>query len=142
MNHSNLARVTGKLQTTGKLNKPAKPHRDFPLFAHNTGRWAKKIRGRIHYFGRWNDPDAALKRYLDQKDDLLAGRKPRRPGDGLIIRDLCNRFLTAKRHRVTSGEVQLRTWRDYHETCKVIVRTFGRCRQRRRAAGADPGGVR
>jgi len=129
VNHSNLARVTGKLQTTGKLNKPAKPHRDFPLFAHNTGRWAKKIRGRIHYFGRWNDPDAALKRYLDQKDDLLAGRKPRRPGDGLIIRDLCNRFLTAKRHRVTSGEVQLRTWRDYHETCKVIVRTFGRCRQ-------------
>jgi integrase len=44
-------------------SKPAKPSPDFPLFAHATGRWAKKIKGKMHYFGRWADPDSALEEY-------------------------------------------------------------------------------
>ena len=30
----------------------------------------------MHYFGPWDDPDGALEKYLEQKDDLHAGRKP------------------------------------------------------------------
>ena len=76
--------------TTTKGSKPAKPRPDFPLFPHATGRWAKKIRGKLHYFGKWADPDAALQRYVEERDDLYAGRKPRRKGDGLTIKDLVN----------------------------------------------------
>jgi hypothetical protein len=55
-----------------KKAKTAKPYADFPMFYYSTGQWAKKISGRMHYFG--TDAHAALKKYLAQRDDLQAGR--------------------------------------------------------------------
>jgi hypothetical protein len=46
-----------------KSKKPEKPYAGFPLFAHATGSWVKKIRGTFHYFGPWNEPDAALEKF-------------------------------------------------------------------------------
>jgi hypothetical protein len=40
--------------------KPTKPRVDLPLFPHAAGRWAKKIKEKLHYFGPWADPDAAF----------------------------------------------------------------------------------
>jgi len=112
----------------GERVKPAKPHPDFPLFAHATGRWAKKIRQKLHYFGPWNDADGALQRYLDQRDDLHAGRTPRVAREGLTVAEACNRFLTSKRHLLDSGEIVQRTWRDYYVVCDRIVKVLGRNR--------------
>jgi hypothetical protein len=82
-----------------KSSKPAKPYEGFPLFAHASGRWAKKIRGKFQYFGKWDDPDAALAKYQDERDDWHAGRKPRvKAAPGLSVRELVNLFLTTKRH--------------------------------------------
>jgi integrase len=114
-------------QSTGarRKNKPAKPRPDFPLFPHATRRWAKKIRGKLHYFGPWEDPEGALNKYLDQKDDLHAGRKPRVSGDTLTVRDLLNRFLTSKKLLADAGELGARTFGEYHACCARLGKTFG-----------------
>ena len=116
MTHSNASKGS---------EKPAKPRPDFPLFPHATGRWAKKIKGKLHYFGPWADPDAALARYVEERDDLYAGRKPRRKGEGLTVKDLVNRFLIAKKARVDAGELALGTFGDQYKTCKRVLSVFG-----------------
>ena len=113
---------------TSNSTKPRKPYPEFPLFPHATGRWAKKIRGRLHYFGPWRDPEGCLQKYLDQRDDLHAGRTPRMSGDGLTVRDLVNRFLTAKQLQLESQEITSRTFGEYHATCKRLIETFGKNR--------------
>jgi integrase len=112
----------------GKSSKPTKPNPDFPLFPHATGRWAKKIRGKMHYFGPWNDPDGALKKYLEQKDALYAGRKPREDTAGLTVKVLCNQFLHAKRALVESGELTNRSWQDYKAAAVLVISHFGKGR--------------
>jgi integrase len=113
---------------TKAAKKLTKPRPDFPLFPHATGRWAKKIRQRLHYFGKVaDDPNgqAALEKWLDQRDDLLAGRIPRSTSGGFTVGDLLNRFLTAKHQLVDSGELKERTWLDYHDCGERIRAQFG-----------------
>jgi integrase len=108
--------------------KPAKPYPDFPLFPHATGQWAKKIRGRTVYFGPWADPDAALKKYLEQKDALHAGRKPRLEAGSLTVKELANHFLNAKQLLVDAGELSPLTWADYKRVADELVRHAGKAR--------------
>lgn len=76
--------------------KPAKPYPEFPLTAHPAGYWCKKIRGRLHYFGPWPDPDGALAKYMEQKDDLHAGREPKADPEELTVKEAANLFLNGK----------------------------------------------
>jgi integrase len=118
--NSNRRRAGGK--------PPQKPRPDFPLNIHKgTGYWCKKIRGRVHYFGSVaDDPKgvAALEEYLRDKDDLQAGREPRRKTDGLTIAELCNQFLAEKESKRDTGELNPRTFWGYHATCEGVVKAF------------------
>src|SRR5262245_37627693 len=112
----------------GKSTKPSKPSDDFPLFAHAAGVWAKKIRGKFHYFGPWADPDGALKKYEEQKDALHAGKKPRESTEGTTVKDAVNAFLNAKKALLLAGELSPRTWQGYKEAGDEVVATFGKSR--------------
>ncbi len=110
------------------LSKPNKPYPEFPLFPHATKRWAKKIRGQLHYFGPWDEPDAALAKYLEQKDDLHAGRKPRQVSTGVTVKELVNAFLEHKEAKVDANELSPRTWTCYKETTDLLISQLGKSR--------------
>jgi hypothetical protein len=91
----------------------------------------KRVRQRLVYFGKIaDDPDgaAALEKWLDEKDDLLAGCTPRVANDDLTVRNLCNRFLTAKRSQLSSGELAACTFADDYRTCELLVAASGKNR--------------
>src|SRR5262245_13492906 len=122
-----------------KAARPSKPYPDFPLTAHPAGYWCKKIRGKLHYFGpRFDLADhaaaaaaaaAAEREYNEQAGDLHAGRKPREQGaEGVTVKELCNRFLNAKRALVDSAELSPMTWDDYKEAAELVVSAFGKGR--------------
>ncbi|WP_425397289.1 tyrosine-type recombinase/integrase [Aeoliella sp.] len=114
------------------MARPEKPCTDFPLFPHANGHWAKKVLGRLHYFGRWDEDSKgkkALAKWNSEKDDLLAGRTPRQQRAArLSVKGLCDRFMTAKAHQRDAGDITPRTWQDYHATCTRIVAEFDKHR--------------
>jgi integrase len=104
--------------------KPDKPYPEFPLTAHPNGSWCKKIRGRLHYFGPWSDPDAALAKYRAQIDDLRAGRTPQPQLQGATVAELCNQFLTHKKNQTDAGELAPTTFAFYRRVCGHAVAAF------------------
>jgi integrase len=104
---------------------PSKPHPEFPLFPHATFRWAKKISGRLRYFGTTHgDPEgkAALARYHDE----CAGRP--KQAEGATIKNACDHFLTNITHLVESGDRAPRTLKNYKQATDKLVDHFGRHR--------------
>lgn len=100
--------------------KPRKPSPDFPLFPHASGKWAKKIDGRLRYFGRWEDPDGALAEYRDsQKPDTMSCGE-------LTLEIAVNAFLTAKGDALAVGKLAASTYNDYKLTCTKLLKHFGR----------------
>lgn len=111
---------------SGKPRKPEKPRSDFPLFPHAAGKWAKKIKGKMHYFGRWDDPDGAIAEY----ERFQASQKtvvPATPGKH-PIEHCCNAFLTAKQLAVEAGDLSRHSFADYHRTCKLFIEHIGKGR--------------
>lgn len=108
-----------------------KPRPDFPLFPHASGRWAKKVRGKFAYFGNVSDNpqgERALAKWPDKRDELLAGRVPRKNRDGLTVAGLCNAFLTDRNRRMDWGEITVRTFSEYYKLGARVVATFGKSR--------------
>ena len=97
--------------------KPARPDGS-PLCWHASGRWCKRIRGSLHYFGRGSHHDA-LAEYNRVGPDLHAGRRPRdEEPEGLTVRKLCECSLTAKVEQRDHGELSPRMCLEYGEVCR------------------------
>ena len=114
----------------GKSTKPGKPSKDFPLFPHDCGRWAKKVKQRLVYFSRWGDDprgEEALRLWNAEKDEIyLTGRRAAQKTTDADVDACVNLFLESKRLAVETGEITERHYRDMKTTCTRIVRVLGR----------------
>src|SRR5690349_11650675 len=99
---------------------PKKPHKDFPLTPHPNGQWCKKVKRVLYYFGVWEDPDGALKEWLERKDKILAGLdRPATGGssvpgaDSITVAELVKLYLAARHTDVLKGRLSDETFGDY-----------------------------
>ncbi len=117
-----------KSTSAATVSKPSRP-KDCPLFAHATRRWAKKVRGKLAYFGPWDDLDGALKRWVAQKDNLLAGLPvdDGKPGK-LTVRELVNQFMNHRRGKMEAGRMTRRAHADYKAVGDKLADVLGRDR--------------
>jgi integrase len=111
--------------------KTAKPYAGFPLTPHPSGRWCKKIRGKLVYFGKLDSPGTALERFNRDWPYLKDGRTPPPidTGDGCTVGLLCNAFLASKRSQLESGELSARSFQDYFNTSDLLIKHIGRDRR-------------
>jgi integrase len=113
------------------MEKPTKPYDDFPLYAHASGRWAKKINGKVYYFGYWRDGwEKALATYQAQRDDLYAGRKPKTSASTEEVRvgDVVNHFLGFQEKKLKNGDIGRSTWLYCITAGKFVASVFGKNR--------------
>ncbi|MFM7135647.1 MAG: tyrosine-type recombinase/integrase [Planctomycetota bacterium] len=115
-----------KLRRPRKRRSGGKPYPTFPLTPHPNGQFCKKIRGKTHYFGTVNDPDAALSEYRRWCDALHSGKVARVTRTvELTAADLANKYLAAKERKRENGELTPAAFVEYHRHCERFIEFFG-----------------
>lgn len=104
--------------------KPSKPRKDFPLYAHASGKWAKKIKGKLYYFGKWDDPHASLREYLERLPYITAG-VPFKSGSRITVDDLNKAYLESLTSKRQGEVVGVRHLNDMRRTCRDFAEHVG-----------------
>src|SRR6056297_2513451 len=117
-----------KRRSKAKPLKPEKPYDGFPLTPHASGKWCKKVRGRLHYFGSWDDPIAALNEWLAVRDQLMAGVDPKANSGAADVALMVNTFLDAKEQQRNDGDLTQKSFDDYRRACERLASFFGKGR--------------
>jgi integrase len=117
-----MAVESKSLPTKTGVQKPEKPYPGFPLFPHGSGKWGKKINGRTRYFGRWDDPDGALREYMAATAPIKTSSQSLSLADGL------NLFLASQKTKVNRKEMSNRSFLEYCSTARHVLRFFPRDR--------------
>lgn len=98
------------------MNRPAKPHPDFPLQPNLNGQWSKKINQRPYYFGSWKDDlkgERAIREYNDRLPGILSGTDHLRSleAKGLpVVGDVLGRYLNQCKIDVAAGSLSKATY--------------------------------
>lgn len=104
------------------------PSERFPVKPRRDGRFQKRIRGHLYYFGPIGTPDrtSAKAEYDLVKADLYAGRPPRAwmtgtdTAEGMTVKDLCNRYLVERAADLAAERIG----RGHYDDIEAALRNF------------------
>ncbi|MEM6852904.1 MAG: site-specific integrase, partial [Planctomycetota bacterium] len=117
------------------------------------GQWCKKIRGTIHYFGPWSDPDGARDRYLTRAEALHAGLPVETSPASIVgVAAVVNAYLDDRSADVrgqrgdladaTEGSISAEMFSRYRRAGRLVVGVLGRGRAAESLTPADWSKVR
>jgi integrase len=120
----------------GKPPKPLKkPRKNFPLTAHQTGYWVKKIKCggkyKTHYIGpRYCSASVAEAIWNRDKEALLNGQDPADfydadNGNGYTLGTLSDDLKVFKLEAIADEELRTCTLNDYMRACNRLIDFFG-----------------
>jgi integrase len=69
-----------------------------------------------------------LNKYLEQKDALHAGKRPRPDTEGSTVKDALNAFLNHKQALLDACELSRLTWLKYKEVTDLLIARLGKTR--------------
>ncbi len=110
----------------GRRIKPTRPYPDFPLFPHSNGSWAKKIGGKLYYFGPWADWQAALRKYHDMAN-----------GPPSSLQACVKKHVESRGSLQQSGEITLRHLKDIEYTLAGLSEIVGPTKPIARVSSED-----
>ena len=101
----------------------------FPLTLHSTGQFCKKIKGKMHYFGK--DKKQALERYLEQAAFLHNGKAKMFKATNCImaLKSLCSIYLQHQQAKAASAEITIRHHADQISCLKKFISFIGQHRK-------------
>ncbi len=101
----------------------------FPLTLHTTGQYCKKIKGKMHYFGK--DKKQALERYLEQAAFLHNGKAKmfKTTNGNMTLRSLCSIYLQHQQAKANSAEIAFRHYADQISCLKKFMSFIGQHRK-------------
>ena len=101
----------------------------FPLTLHSTGQYCKKIKGKIHYFGK--NKRQALERYLEQAAFLHNGKAQmfRTTNGNMTLKSLCSIYLQHQQAKAASAEITIRHYADQSSCLKKFMSFIGQHRR-------------
>jgi integrase len=101
----------------------------FPLTLHSTGQYCKKIKGKMHYFGK--DKKQALEQYLEQAAFLRNGKAKmfKTTNGNMTLKSLCNIYLQHQQAKATSAEIAIRHHADQISCLKKFMSFIGQHRK-------------
>lgn len=108
--------------------KPKWPYaKETILTAAPNGQWCKKHRGRVYYFGVWNDPKTALDRWRSMWPGIVVNQsKPASEAASECSLEVgITNYLMARLAEHRQGDIEWVTYRELNDIGKRIVRTIG-----------------
>ena len=116
------------MTAANSIKRPAKPYKEFPLYAHSRGYWCKTYQGKKYNCGPWDDPQAALRRWEEIRNALEVGNDPCPKSGSLNVDRLVNAFLDSKDLQVQAGDLSPATFNQYRDVCRWLKEYLGSSR--------------